>query len=282
MENANYQCRSTHTKLVRRQQEQSWTQSIRVLLAALWFIGITWALSVTGVFPQSLVKPLGLWFVLITVITGILMTAEQVPLRKCIIASIITYLWMALINFGSATIGVPLGNVIYADAFGTAFNGKLTLLEPATWVAVIFIGRGIGKAIMRPWHKLKYYGFWVLGITCVVGLIYELTFSPIATHVLGFAFWNTEPSVPAWYGEPWISIGARVAMVMILLLIITPILLPKGPTLPRSRFFPIIAWLGIQIPLGVILVINGMWAAVISMVCSNVPMLWFAVRGALW
>jgi uncharacterized membrane protein len=76
---------------------------------------------------------------------------------------------------------VPFGPIAYSEAFGEKLFTVLPWPVPFLWIVVVVNGRGVARLIMRPWRKTNYYGFWVIGLTCVLAVLLDLSLEPFAS-----------------------------------------------------------------------------------------------------
>ena len=60
---------------------------------------------------------------------------------------------------------------------------------PLLWVVLVINARGVGRLVMRPWRKTNFYGFWVIGLTCLLVLAFDLGLEPFAVEVKGYWLW---------------------------------------------------------------------------------------------
>ena len=55
---------------------------------------------------------------------------------------------------------------------------------------------------MRPWRKLRVYGYWLMGLTTLLVLIFDLGLEPFATRVSHYWIWGQTKISIDWYGTP--------------------------------------------------------------------------------
>src|SRR2546429_271236 len=64
---------------------------------------------------------------------------------------------------------------------------------------------------MRTWRQTTYYGFWVIGLTCRMAVVFDGSLEPFATRVKHYWFWEIRVNVPGWYSAPWVNFLAWFA-----------------------------------------------------------------------
>ena len=91
---------------------------------------------------------------------------------------------------------------------------------------VIFNSRGTARLVLRPWREAAHYGYWATALTCAIAVLFDAALEPIA-RANRFWFWRVSPSVPSWYGAPWINFVSWTAITLLILGIILPWLIDK-------------------------------------------------------
>src|ERR1017187_1664404 len=111
--------------------------------------------------------------------------ARRLPGQNVLLAAAI----IAVIGGAVHTLGVfasiPFGPFIYTASAGLQMFNALPWTIPLLWVVVILNSRGVARLIMRPWRKMRAYGFWVIGLTAVLSLLFDLGLEPFATRCPG-------------------------------------------------------------------------------------------------
>lgn len=259
-------------------------RAVTVPVLLVFFAGLAVALSliICGLIPPLAFKPVGLWFVLVAAMTGVAMAAEQTPTPNCIVAAIVIMLVVSVASWASTTTGLPFGNVVYTGNAGTVLGGRMPLALAVLWVAVVFLARQLARAIMRPWRKHPYYGFWVMGVTCVLSVMFEFNAAPATTRTFQLRMWDLSTGTPAWYGVPWLNFFSWAVLLLLLMLVVTPVLVPQSPTQVRSRYYPLIGWGCLHLPLFVASGAGAHWPALGMLAVSTTATMILALKGAKW
>ena len=88
-------------------------------------------------------------------------------------------------GLGAAT-AIPFGPFTYTNAAGPRIFGVLAWPITALWIIAILNSRGVARLILRPWRKIRTYGFWLIGITAVLTVLFDVALEPFATRVKHF------------------------------------------------------------------------------------------------
>lgn len=256
--------------------------TVPVLLMFFAGLAVVLSLVICGLLPPLAFKPVGLWFVLVAAIASLAMAAEQTRTLNCIAAALVVMLVVSAASWASTVTGLPFGNVVYTSNAGSVLGGRVPLALPVLWVAVVFMARQLARAIMRPWRKHPYYGFWVIGITCVLGVMFEFNAAPITTRTFQLRMWDLASGTPAWYGVPWINFSSWAVLLLLLMLVVTPVLVPQLPTQAHSRYYPLIGWGCLHLPLFVAAGAGAHWPALGVLALSTTATMILALRGARW
>ena len=73
---------------------------------------------------------------------------------------------------------------------------------PLIWVVVILNSRGVARLILRPWRKIRNYGFWLIGLTAALTMLFDLAFDPFASRVKHYWLWVPTKLPLTWQGAP--------------------------------------------------------------------------------
>ena len=87
---------------------------------------------------------------------------------------------------------------------------------------------------MRPWRKLTYYGFWVMGVAALLSLLTALALEPFA-HARGWWVGETPRGVWAWHTAPWVDFLGWLLTTLAIYGFTTPWLLNKQPVKQPTR-----------------------------------------------
>jgi len=272
-----------------------WHKPVFILFLACWAVNVV--LLGLGI-DQSLG---GRWvegiFLSLAVLTTLLTLGRRLPLQNvATTALLVAILSGIVISVGSVT-GIPFGPCVYSDLLGrdlldlipssSAFGQQksfnvLPWPLPLVWIVVIVNGRGIARLIMRPWRKTNYYGFWVIGFTCLLAVILDLSMEPFAVHVKSYWIWTTAKSVPAWYTAPWVNFLGWFVTALSILAFSIPWLINKQPIKQPVDYQPLVNWLLVNSWLMTGNAVHRLWPAVGLGLVANAVAALYAIRGARW
>ncbi len=272
-----------------------WHKPAFILFLACWAVNVV--LLGLGI-DQSLggrwVEGILLW---LAVLTSLLTLGRRLPLQNvATTALLVATISGIIISVGSVT-GIPFGPCVYSDLLGrdlldllpssAAFGQQksfnvLPWPLPLVWIVVIVNGRGIARLIMRPWRKTNYYGFWVIGFTCLLAVILDLSMEPFAVRVKSYWIWTTAKSVPAWYTAPWVNFLGWFVTALSILAFSIPWLINKQPIKQPVDYQPLVNWLLINSWLMTGNAVHRLWPAVGLGLGANAVAAFYAIRGARW
>jgi uncharacterized membrane protein len=219
---------------------------------------------------------------LLALITTLVSLAGQLPTQNVLLAAVVIGAIGGGIHALGAFTGIPFGPVIYTPHDGSLMFNALPWFMPLLWIIVILNSRGVARLILRPWRKLRVYGYWLMGITTVLTLIFTLGLEPFATHLRHYWLWNPTKLPVDWYGTPLTNFLGWLVTALLILAFSTPSLMKKKPTKSHPEYHPLVVWFSANL-----LFIAGalsqhlVTAAIVSGVAC-LAVIPFAVRGARW
>jgi uncharacterized membrane protein len=259
---------------------EGWHKSFFILFLLAWVVN--WILLLLRVE----LPPEGRWvealLPLFATATTLLALGRRLPLQNVLMAAALIAGISSVITAVGAMSGVPFGPFIYGEALGEAIFGVVPWTIPLLWVVLVINGRGVARLVMRPWRKTNYYGFWVIGLTCGLIVLFDLGLEPFAAHVRQYWFWETGISVPAWHTAPWVNFLGWFITPLGILAFTIPWLINKQPVKQPIDYHPLVVWLLLNVWLTTGNAIEGLWLAVGAAVLGNTIAAVYAIRGACW
>ncbi len=205
--------------------------------------------------------------------------ARRLPEQNVFVSAIVIAAISTAIAVAGEKTGVPFGPRIYTDVLGAKIL-DLPWTVPLLWLAVIINGRGVARLIMRPWRKTTYYGFWVIGLTCALSVVFDAGLEPFATQVRRYWFWGARVSVLNWYAAPWVNFLGWFATTLGILGFTTPWLINKQPIKQPTDYHPLTLWLLLNAYFAAGNALQQLWPAVLFGFGANLIAAIFAMRGA--
>ena len=228
------------------------------------------------------------WAEALLVITLTLATvanlSRQLPAQNVLLAAAIIGVVGGIAHAVGAVTGIPFGPFAYSDNCGPKLFNTLAWPVPALWIIIVLNSRGVARLILRPWRKLKNYGFWLIGITTALVILFDLALEPFASQANHYWLWLPTTFPVTWQGVPLVNSLGWLLATLLMLAVATPPLINKQS---RSRktvpdYHPLIVWL-----LGLGLFATGagvhqLWVVVGFCAAAAIGATFFALRGARW
>jgi uncharacterized membrane protein len=214
-----------------------------------------------------------------TTLTGM---ARQLPAQNVMLASVVIVFVAGAVQAVGARTAIPFGPFIYLPAIGETLLEPLPWAVPIIWLIAVLCARGVGRLILRPWRKTHSYGFWLMGITAALVVLFDFSLEPFATHVERFWFWNPTRAGLYWYRTPWVNFVGWAVTTLLILALVTPSLINKKPVKYPPDYHPLIVWLLMTVLFATGAATHHLWSAVAVTVIQCCAVTFFALRGATW
>lgn len=179
--------------------------------------------------------------------------------------------------------GIPFGPFVFTDAAGARLFDVLPWTMPLVWVAVVLNCRGVARLILRPWRKVRTYGFRVIGLTCLLVAFFDLGLEPFAARVNHFWVWQTAGRTLNWFGAPWVNFFSWALTALLILAFTTPWLINKKPGGKRPPdYHPLLIWLAMNLFITAILAGHQLWLAAGLVLVVSAVVTSLAWRNSRW
>jgi hypothetical protein len=167
----------------------------------------------------------------------------QRPAQNVLLAAVVIGLLAGAVQAASAATAVPFGPIVYnKHNIGNFLFDSLPWALPVIWIVVLLNSRGVARLMLRSRRRTANYGFWVIGLTIVLVILFVMSFEPYATVVKQYWSWKPTKIRSDWYGTPWVSFLGWAVTTLLILLFVTPALISKSPTLYPPAYHPLILW----------------------------------------
>ena len=223
-----------------------------------------------------------LLLILLATVTTITALARQLALQNVLLAAFVIALIGGAVQALNAAMEIPFGPLIYGTEAGPQLFKTLPWVLPLIWVVAILNSRGMARLVLRPWRKIRNYGFWLVGLTAALAVLFDLAFDPPASRVKQYWLWMPTKFPVTWQGAPLVNFLSWAAVSLLVLAIITPVLINKNPARRAPDYHPLAVWLGAMLLFGVVSALHGMWPAVVLDGACAVLAAIFAIRGGRW
>jgi uncharacterized membrane protein len=219
---------------------------------------------------------------LLATASSIAMLARNLPLQSVLFAAFITALIGGAAHGLSARTGLPFGPLSFGATSGPQLFNTVPWTVPLLWVVAIFNSRGVARLMLRPWRRVKNYGFLLMGLTTTLAMAFDVALEPFA-RVKHLWLWQPTKIPVTWHGASPLSFVGWAFVSLLILAIIMPYLIRKQPGNPSAPdFAPLTLWLGAIFLFTFNSAEAALWSAVIvNAVLATVATV-FSWRGAKW
>jgi uncharacterized membrane protein len=208
--------------------------------------------------------------------------ARQLPLQNVLLAAALTAIIGTVAHGISLRLGIPFGPIIFNRGAGPELFNLIPWTIPFLWIAAIFISRGVARMILRPWRKLRNYGFWLIGVTAALAVAFDFALEPFAKSKHWWRWMPTKFSA-TWFGAPLINFLSWAFVTLLILAFATPALIKKQPGNTRALDWqPLFLWLGAFLLFAIDCAQAGLWPAVFADAGILIITTASAIRGARW
>ena len=220
--------------------------------------------------------------ILLATVGTITALARQLALQNVLLAASVIALMGGAVHTLGVTMGIPFGPFLFGAEAGPQLFKTLPWAMPLIWVVAILNSRGVVRLILRPWRKFRSYGFWLIGLTAMLTMLFDLAFDPFASRVKHYWLWMPTKFPLTWQGAPLVNFFSWAAVALLMLVFVTPALINKNPARRVPDFHPLAVWLGAILLFGIASALHGMWVAVALDGTLAVLAATFAIRGGRW
>ena len=178
---------------------------------------------------------------------------------------------------------IPFGPIYFHERCGTQFMDLVPWSIPILWMAAILGSRGTARVILRPWRKLKTYGYWQLGVTSLLAMVLDLAIEPYATTSQHLWSWQATKIPLNWYGASPLNFICWALVALLIQAFATPAMVKKRPG-SRSPLdlLPVTAWLGMVILCAAGCAKSGLWPSVVADGVIILTTVGLVIPGARW
>jgi putative membrane protein len=209
--------------------------------------------------------------------------ARRLPLQNVLLATFTIAVTGGAAHALGAITSMPFGPFTFSTTAGNELFKTLPWCVPLIWVVAILNSRGVARLILRPWRKMSTYGFWLMGLTTMLTVLFDFSFEPFASRVNHYWLWTPTIFPVTWQGVPLSNFLGWLVVSLLIVVFIAPILINKQPRKKHSRdFYPFTIWVGAIFLFGIACAQHGLLSAAIvnGIVAAIVTV--FAIRGGTW
>lgn len=257
-----------------------WHKPVFIVFLLVW--AVNWVLLLLRVKLPAEGRWLEGLLPILAAATSLLALGRRLPFQNVLLAAtVILGVSTAIVAVGSLS-GVPFGPMVYSNEFAERLFAAVPWPMPLLWVALVINGRGVARLIMRPWRKTNFYGYWVIGLACLLAVLFDLGLEPFAVQVKGWWIWLSGKSVLSWYTAPWVNCLGWFITALALIIAAIPWLINKHPVKQPIDYHPLAVWLLLNLWVATGNAVEHLWLAVGVSLAGNTVAAIYAVRGARW
>jgi len=207
--------------------------------------------------------------------------ARRLPLQNVLLATFVIAVIGGAIHALGAITSIPFGPFTFiSTAAGEELFKTLPWSIPLIWVAAILNSRGVARLILRPWRKIGTYGFWLMGLTAALTVLFDFAFEPFASRVKHYWLWTPTKFPATWQGAPLSNFLGWLVVSLLIVVFIAPSLINKQPGKGNSPdFHPFAIWLGAILFFGIACAQHGLLSAAMADGIVAAVITVFAIRG---
>lgn len=235
------------------------------------------------IFSPDLTTTLDAVLILLATLASVATVNKQLPLQNVLFAAAITALIGGAAHGLSERTGIPFGPLTFGDTVGPKYFNCVPWPVPLLWIIAIFNSRGVARLILRPWRRVKNYGYLLIALTAALALAFDLALEPFAAHVRHFWRWHPTKVALTWHGASPLAFLGWTFVAVLIMAFITPSLIRKQPgAQPPPDYTPVALWFGSIAWFAISVGAAGLWSAAIvdGLLASIVAV--FCWRGARW
>lgn len=223
------------------------------------------------------------WLLLLATASTLVALTRQLPAQNVLLAAVITALIGGLAHSLGAKAGLPFGPLLFGSEAGLKLFDTLPWIMPLLWVVAVLNSRGVARLVLRPWRKMRTYGFWLMGLTALFTMVLDCALEPFATRIKHYWIWPTGGYSLTPQGAPASNLVGWFVVTLLILAFVTPVLINKQLSKRSTpEFHPLAVWLGAVLLCGVASGLHGFWLAVVMDAVIAAVIAGFAIRGARW
>jgi uncharacterized membrane protein len=186
-------------------------------------------------------------------------------------------------DYLDAKTGIPFGMATRNEGSGLELFGTLPWALSLFWIVAVLNSRGVARLILRPRRKLHRYGFWLIGVTAVLTVLFDVAFDPFASRVKQYWLWEPVKLHLSWQGAPLVNFFGWGVVALLIMAFVTPLLVNKRPRQKQPPdYHPLVMWLSGILLFGAGSASLGLWPAVALDAIIGGAVAVLAIRGAQW
>ena len=163
-------------------------------------------------------------------VSTLISLARQLPWQNVVLSAVLIAFAGAAVEAVLISIGSSLGIYLSRQAIESWFHFNQFFQLALVWIVAILNSRGVVRLLLRRLRLGPSYGFWVVGGTVVLAVLF----------ILNSAKLRVQPDWVKLVLES--SIGTLVALVLV-----TPSLINKKPVAEKVNWHPLVIWVAFNL-----------------------------------
>ena len=211
--------------------------------------------------------------------TTLIWLTRQLPGQNVLLASLVLLIPYCAVESLNSLLGIPFGPCVFGERIGRQLFNAVPWAVPVIWLVVLVNSRGVARLILSPWRQGRDYGWWLLGLSVSLTVLFDFGLQPFAVKVEHYWSWKPTKLPTDWYGAPWVNFLGRGVTALVLLAFATPALINKKPVAPAPSYYPLVVWLSLNALVVTAAVTHHLWVAAALSGVGALATTVFAVRG---
>ena len=218
----------------------------------------------------------------LTAVTTLIALSRRLPAQNVLLAAVIAAVIGSGAHWLGAVIGIPFGPFDYTANAGPRMFDVLPWGVPFLWIVMTLNSRGVARLILRPWRKMRAYGFWSIGLTALLTLLLDFGLEPFASRFRHYWFWHPTKFPLDWYGAPVSNFMGWLVAALLIMAFATPSLIKKKPTKSQPDYHPLIVWVLLNLLFAGAAFSQHFWPAAVLGCAACLVVIISSIRGATW
>jgi uncharacterized membrane protein len=217
-------------------------------------------------------------------LTTMVALSRQLSFQNALLAGTIIAGIGTAAHFLAAATSIPFGPIRFTDAAGPKLFDLVSWAMPMLWIIVVLNSRGVARLILRPWRKIRAYGFWLIGLTVVLTTLLIGALEPFGGAVKRYWLWEPTRLPFTWSGAPITNFLGWLVVSLLIMAFAAPALIDKRarPVKRTPDFHPLVSWLLALALFATAMAQHQLWLPFAYCTGLAIVTTTFAWRGARW
>jgi len=255
----------------------------RAYVVSTFLLAAAFLSTLAAVVARSETSLSAAWLLVLATVSTLVALARQLPVQNVLLAACMIAGIGGAAHVLGAKAGIPFGPFMFGSEAGPKLFDTLPWIMPLLWIVAILNSRGVARLVLRPWRKMRTYGFWLMGLTALLTMLFDGALEPFAAHAKHYWIWTAAGFSLTPQGAPVSNPVGWFVVTLLILAFATPVLINKQLSKRNTpEFHSLAVWLGAILLFGIAAAWHGYWVAVATDAVIVVITAVFAIRGARW